>query len=297
MSLVGDRMAERDIAMNRQVAGKLREAADLLEQQDGNPFRVRAYRQAAQTVSSLERDLRELVQQQDLEALTALPGIGHGIAAAIAEILHTGRWAQLERLRGSLDPVKLFQTVPGIGPLLARRIHDELHVDTLEALELAAHDGRLQTVPGVGRRRVESIRAVLESMLGRVRRWPTSQRSDGPSVQTLLDVDAEYRRKATEGALPTIAPKRFNPTGEAWLPILHTTRDDWHFTVLFSNTSRAHELGRTRDWVVVYFYDDHHQEGQHTAVTETRGVLTGKRVVRGREPECREFYTAEAALP
>lgn len=53
---------------------------------------------------------------------------------------------------------------------------------------------------------------------------------------------------------------------------------------------QAHRLGRTRDWVVVYFYDKDHVEGQHTIVTESRGVLGGKRVVRGREAECREHY-------
>jgi putative hydrolase len=106
----------------------------------------------------------------------------------------------------------------------------------------------------------------------------------------LLAVDAEYRDKAAAGALPTIAPRRFNPDGSAWLPILHTERGGWHFTALYSNTARAHELGRTGDWVVLYFYDDHHQEGQHTVVTETRGPLAGRRVVRGREGECREYY-------
>ena len=52
--------------------------------------------------------------------------------------------------------------------------------------------------------------------------------------------------------LATIAPRRFNPTGESWLPVLHTSRGDWHVTALYSNTARAHELGRTRDWVVLY---------------------------------------------
>jgi putative hydrolase len=108
-------------------------------------------------------------------------------------------------------------------------------------------------------------------------------------VATLLDVDREYRAKATAGTLRTIAPRRFNPEGKAWLPILHTRRDPWHFTALYSNTARAHELGRTRDWVVVYFYDDDHREGQHTIVTETQGPLAGERVVRGREAECREL--------
>jgi putative hydrolase len=108
-----------------------------------------------------------------------------------------------------------------------------------------------------------------------------------PPVQSLLDVDREYRQSSAAGRLPKIAPKRFNPEGLAWLPILHTDRGKWHFTALFSNTARAHELGRTDDWVVVYFYDDNHQEGQNTIVTETKGPMTGKRVIRGREAECR----------
>jgi putative hydrolase len=131
-------------------------------------------------------------------------------------------------------------------------------------------------------------------MLGRVRSLRRRQVVDGPPVSLILDVDREYREKADEGSLPTIAPKRFNPSGEAWLPVLHTERGSWHFSALYSNTARAHELDRTRDWVVIYFYDDHHQEGQHTVVTEHRGPLTGRRVVRGREAECRDFYALRA---
>jgi len=285
---------DRDTATNQRVADRLREAADILEQQAANPFRVGAYRRAAQTVAGLDRDLRELVAEQGAEALLALPGIGRGIATAIDEILRTGRWAQLERWRGTLDPARLFQTVPGIGPQLARAIHDELQVDTLEALEVAAHDGRLEAVPGIGPRRGASIRALLDEMLGRLPRLRARRSSlgPGPEVQVLLSVDEEYREKAASGALPTIAPRRFNPAGESWLPILHTRRGGWHFTALYSNTARAHQLGRTRDWVVIYFYDEDHQEGQYTVVTETRGAMAGRRVVRGREAECRALYAA-----
>jgi choline dehydrogenase-like flavoprotein len=56
-----------------------------------------------------------------------------------------------------------------------------------------------------------------------------------------------------------IAPNRFNPSGKSWLPILHTRRGEWHFTVLFSNTRRAYALNKTDDWVVVYFHTDHDQ--------------------------------------
>ncbi len=106
----------------------------------------------------------------------------------------------------------------------------------------------------------------------------------GPSIAMLLDVDREYRERAAAGTLPTIAPRRFNPSGAAWLPVLHTERDGWHFTALYSNTALAHQLHRTHDWVVLYFYDDQHVEGQHTVVTETHGALSGERVVRGLSP-------------
>jgi Holliday junction resolvasome RuvABC DNA-binding subunit len=282
---------------NSLCADRLREAADLLDAQGANPFRVGAYRRAAETVRDLPEDLAHLIDREGLEGLEALPGIGRGIASALLEMNRTGRWMQLERLRGSADPTQLFTAVPGLGHRLAERIHDELHIDTLEALEMAAHDGRLETVPGVGPRRAAAIRASLQTMLsrGRARRAPgatglAARLERGPSVATLLEVDREYRLKADDDTLPTIAPKRFNPTGDAWLPVLHTQRDGWHFTALFSNTAQAHQLNRTRDWVVIYYYDDEHVEGQHTVVTETHGPLAGRRVVRGREAECRTHY-------
>ena len=87
-----------DLSINQRVADKLRQVADLLEQQGANPFRVRAYRNAATTVVQLQRDLRELVQAEGLKGLKALPTIGQGIAAAIYELVTTGHWSQLERL-------------------------------------------------------------------------------------------------------------------------------------------------------------------------------------------------------
>ena len=272
---------------------KLAQTADLLEQQGASPFRVTAYRRASETVSRLSRDIRELAGTEGSAGLIKLPNIGKGIASAIQELLTTGSWAQLERLRGTLDPVQLFQTVPGIGPKMAEQIHEALHIDTLEALEAAAWDGRLETVRGMGGRRITGIRNALTALLGKTRRPSRLAAGKEPPVITILEVDAEYRRQAEQGSLPLIAPRRFNPDGTAWLPVLHTHRDDWHYTLLYSNTARAHELKRTHDWVVVYFYDDHHQEGQCTVVTETRGPLTGQRVVRGRELECRDYYTAE----
>ena len=279
-------------ALNQQVADRLRETADLLEQQEANPYRAAAYRRGADTVSGLKEDLRALLERRGIEGLVALPGIGRSLAAAILEVVRTGRLSRLERLRGAVDPGQLFQSVPGIGPELARRIHDTLDVDTLEGLELAAHDGRLDAVPGIGPRRAAMIRATLGGLLsrGRARRRQPRTRPGEPGVDLLLDVDREYRERAAAGRLPRIAPLRFNPTGEAWLPVLHTERDGWRFTALFSNTARAHELDRTRDWVVIYFHTDDEPESQRTVVTEGRGELAGRRVVRGREVECRDHY-------
>jgi hypothetical protein len=118
-----------------------------------------------------------------------------------------------------------------------------------------------------------------------------------PSVDVLLGVDREYLERARAGSLPRISPRRFNPAGIAWLPVLHTRYGPWHFTALFSNTERAHDLRRTHDWVVIFYSDAQGIDGQVTVVTERRGALTGKRVVRGREPECGRFYREESLEP
>ena len=270
--------------LNEQAAEIFRECAGILQHQAANPFRVNAYVRAANVLDSLQDDVRELLDREGIDGLVKLPGIGKGLAAAIDEIARTGRLSQLDRLRGEASPETLFQTLPGVGRKLAEDIHETLHVDTLEALENAAHDGSLLTVPGIGERRAAAIRAGLAATLGRgqPRR---SRHGPVPSVRLLLAIDARYRKQAATRELPKIAPKRFNPEGKAWLPILHAEREGWHFTALFSNTARAHEFGRTDDWVVIYFYDDDHREGQCTVVTETHGPRQGERVVRGRENE------------
>lgn len=315
----GDALPRHD---NARFADLLREMAALLEAQGDNAFRVAAYRRAADTVAALSRSVRAIFQAEGVAGLDALPTIGPGIAAAIAEIASTGRWGRLDRLRGEAGVEAVFHTIPGVGMALAHRLHDELDVDSLEALEVAAHDGRLERLAQVGPRRAAAIRAALTQMLDRTRalrraRLPAAPAADaasgaagatgalavtevpgpapavdGPGVDLLLDVDREYRDGAAAGRLPTIAPRRFNPEGKAWLPVLHARRGDWHFTALFSNTARAHELGRVHDWVVIYAEDHDHHEHQYTVVTPAGGPLAGRRVVRGREAECRAWYAA-----
>jgi hypothetical protein len=271
--------------VNQDIALRLEEVAHLLHKQDANRFRVDAYRRAAQTVRSLDEPIADLYHREGLDGLERLPTIGPTIARAIREMVLTGFYPMLERLCGESDPSRLLETVPGIGRTLARRLHDDVGIDTLEQLEAAAHAGSLGQIAGFGPKKVRGVQEALATRLGRGTLLQAVPNVTDPPVSELLDVDREYREKAAARRLRRIAPRRFNPRRKAWLPILHAQRGDRHYTALFSNTAQAHRLGKTSDWVVLY-YDGTRAERQCTVVTETRGALDGQRVVRGREAEC-----------
>ena len=282
---------------NEAIAEALEELAGMLEERDANPHRVQAYLRAADGVRAWNEPLAEQLAKGGLEALQAVPGVGERLALRMAGFVKTGQLRLTRQLRSEASPAALFARVTGIGSELARRIYETLGIETLEELEMAAHDGRLAKVEGFGAGRVRAVRAQLGTMLSRASRRrlrrdrPDAQpHTDRPSVDVLLDVDRTYRERGAAGALRTITPRRFNPSGEAWLPILHTVHRPWSFTALFSNTARAHELSKTNDWVVVYF-DRGEGERSCTVVTETRGPLKGRRVVRGRERECQSYYS------
>jgi len=284
---------------NEQIASVLDRIADLLEAKSANPFRIQAYSAAARTVRAADDSIATIVRNRGQRALQELPNIGEGIAGVIGSYVQTGRSEVLERLQGEIPPGELFTQVPGIGEELAQRIAEELDMSTLEELEQAAHDGRLEDVEGFGPKKVRNVRVALAGMLStaaqRHRREAAGAEAprEQPEVETLLDVDETYRRRAEAGELRKITPKRFNPEGEAWLPILNTRQEGWEFTALYSNTARAHELDKTDDWVVIYYERDG-EEDQCTVVTETHGPLEGKRVVRGREAACRRYYEQQA---
>ncbi|NPV06997.1 MAG: DNA-binding protein [Anaerolineae bacterium] len=281
---------------NEEIARLLERIAALLEAQGENPFRVGAYRNAAESIRSTEKNVSDLVLQGREAELDDIPGVGERLMGLIVEYVRTGRSDLLDRLEAEVDPRAAFSQVPEIGEELANRIVEALDIRTLEELEQAAYDGRLEKVPGFGPERVEAVRIYLSGLLSRAaatRRRQVSGREEPPErppVSLLLEVDEEYRRRAEAGELRKIAPRRFNPEGEAWLPVLETEKDGWSFSALYSNTARAHELGKTRDWVVIY-YEREGREGQATVVTATGGRLEGKRVVRGREPESRRYYS------
>jgi hypothetical protein len=271
----------------------LEEVAQLLNEQGANPFRVQAYLNAAETLKRLQLSVADVLEREGEQGLRQLPGIGKGLARSIATVAFTGQLPVLHRLRGESDAEALLVSVPGVGRVLAGRLHHDLGIDTLEQLEAAAHDGRLKEIAGLGAKKIAGITDSLASRLGRVPRAPKGPPGE-PPLGEILDVDHEYRNKVAGAELPVIAPRRFNPEREAWLPILHTTRGKRHYTALFSNTARAHELGKTRDWVVLY-YDGRDGEHQCTVITSSRGALAGKRIVRGRDDECVGYYGQSAA--
>lgn len=282
---------------NDELADVLDRIADLLDASDDNPFRVRAYREGARSIRAADQSAAELVRQNRFDDLRALPSIGEGLAALIGDYVTTGKSDLLAQLEAHAAPEAAFMQVPGIGKELAERIVDHLHIKTLEELEEAAHDGRLAKVEGFGSRRIRAVQASLAGMLSRTARRRTTEKSGHPgrpSVELLLAIDAEYRQKAADGDLQKIAPRRFNPENEAWLPLMRTERDGWKFTALYSNTAQAHKLEKTDDWVVIYYEPEqvnaNVREQNNTVVTETRGPLEGKRVVRGREAETRDYY-------
>ena len=282
---------------NDDIATRLEETAQLLRDQGANIYRVRAYQRGAATVRALGKPISELIAAGGAAALAELPGLGEHLSRSIYQLARTGRLPILDRLRGDSDPVEVIASVPGIGEHTASRIHDLLDVNTLEELEVAAHDGRLERVIGLGAKRLAGVRDALAGRLGRVRRPSSDLHHDVPSVAEILDVDAQYRREAQQGKLKVIAPRRFNPEGKAWLPVLHSQRGDRHYTALFSNTARAHQAQRMDDWVVLYF-DGADGEHQCTVITATRGPLRGERIVRGREEECVQYYQgANRAVP
>ena len=282
------------IASNASVAARLDEVARLLEDQSANTFRMAAYKRAATTIRELNQPVEDIVQKEGLAGLDKLPGVGENLAQVIHQMVTTGCCPMLERLRGESDPIALLRTVPGIGKVIAERAHDRLGIDTLEELEVAAYDGRLAKVLRLGEKRIAGIRDSLASRLGRVR-WSTRATTahDQPPVGEILDVDREYRQKSDQGVLPTIAPRRFNPQHQKWLSILHTHRGNRHYTAVFSNTPRAHQLNKISDWVVIY-YDGRGRERQCTVITAMYGPLAGRRIVRGREEECRQYYIRPA---
>ncbi len=156
--------------VNATIAAIFEEIADLLDIQGANPFRIRAYRNAARTVTNLTTDIRTLVDQG--ADLKALPGIGDDLAAKITEIARTGKSSFLERLHREVPPaVTELLKIPGLGPKRVRMLYQDLEVQTLEQLLRAARDGRIRELPGFGEKIETRIVEAAQARLSKARRF------------------------------------------------------------------------------------------------------------------------------
>lgn len=159
--------------VNATVAGIFDEIADLLDIQGANPFRIRAYRNAAQTIGALGTDLRTLLERGT--ELTDLPGIGDDLAAKVKEILDTGKCRMLEKLHKQVPPaVTELLRIPGLGPKRVRTLWQELDLNTVEQLLRAAKDGRIRGLHGFGAKTEAKILASAQTYLSGSKRHKLS---------------------------------------------------------------------------------------------------------------------------
>ncbi|VAX34452.1 DNA polymerase X family, partial [hydrothermal vent metagenome] len=146
---------------NQEIARAFSEIADLLELKGENPFRIRAYRRAAQNIESLSRDISKLSEDE----LTAIPGIGKDLAGKIREYLSHGSMEALENLRQEVPPgLTGIMSVPGVGPRTARLLFEKLNVRDVDELEALAREGRLQGLPGIRKKTEENILRGIEML-------------------------------------------------------------------------------------------------------------------------------------
>ncbi|MGE5088548.1 MAG: DNA polymerase/3'-5' exonuclease PolX [Candidatus Levyibacteriota bacterium] len=203
---------------NLLIATALDEIADRLEIQDANPFRVRAYRNAARTVGEFQRDLKSVFEHG--EALPRLPGIGADLAGKIRELALTGRCDLLDHLRAEM-PASITELlkVPGLGPKRVRTLWHDLGVQTPEQVLRAARDGRIAALHGFGDKTQRSIEAAVTGQLSKERRIKfavAAEYADAlvgwmqriPGVDQVVVAGSFRRMRETVGDLDVLATGR-----------------------------------------------------------------------------------------
>ena len=145
---------------NADIAAALDEIADILEIEEANPFRVRAYRNAARVVNELPAETAAMIARGD--DLAELPGVGKDLAQKIGELALTGTTALLDDLRHQMPPALVeVLRLPGMGPKRVKMLHDKLHLETLPQLRRALEDGRIARLPRFGEKLAGRIRDAI----------------------------------------------------------------------------------------------------------------------------------------
>lgn len=201
---------------NATIASLLDELAELLELQGANPFRVRAYRNAARTIENSTESIVDLVTQPDHD-LTRLEGIGKDLAEKIEAIVETGRLSQLDDLRKEFPPdVVRMLRIPGLGPKKVMVLLKELEVKTLADLQAACETGRVAALKGFGKKTAQTILEglkLLEQTGVRVLLSAAKAAADDivadlalvPGVSQVTAAGSCRRRKETCGDLDVLA--------------------------------------------------------------------------------------------
>jgi DNA polymerase (family 10) len=140
---------------NQEIADILVHISEILDIQGENPFKIRAYIKAAQTIEALTYQLSSL---EDKDKIVELPGIGEGIGKKIKELLETGKLKYYQDLKKSeYAPLIEFLRIPGMGPKHAKLVYDQLGVKSIEGLKKAAEEGKLRELPGLGEKVEQNI--------------------------------------------------------------------------------------------------------------------------------------------
>jgi len=155
---------------NADIAAIFEEIAELLEIQNENPFRIRAYRNAARQVEGMGVALADMVAKD--EDLTELPGIGDDLAAKIQEIVATGQCQALQKLRKQVPPsMTELLRIPGLGPKRVRMLYDRLKIKSIDLLAKAAQAGKIRELQGFGAKTEQTILAALSAHVGEQKRF------------------------------------------------------------------------------------------------------------------------------
>lgn len=187
------------------------EIADLLEIEGANPFRIRAYRNAARILGDLPQEARVLVERGD--DLTRLPGIGDDLAGKISEIVTTGHCSLLDRLHRELPPaITELLKIPGLGPKRVKALYHDLDVQTVEQLQRAAQDGRIRALHGFGAKTEQNILQAVQAHASQSRRFKLATAAQYaetlraflqavPGVQQVIVAGSFRRMRETVGDL------------------------------------------------------------------------------------------------
>lgn len=234
--------------LNEEVAEMFQNMADLLSIKGENPFRVRAYQNAARTIGGLSVNVRDLVEKD--ADLTKYPGIGDDLASKIKEIVETGELRKLEKLKESVNPglIELLK-IDGLGPKRVKTLREELDVESKEALRKAADEGRVREVEGFGEKTERKILESLDRMTSSSKRFSVAkaERVAEPLIDHLrrsklvgdVVVAGSYRRrKGTVGDLDLVA------TGDDGKKVVR------RFTN-YENVDRVVSKGDTRSTIIL----------------------------------------------